>query len=249
MVSSSRKDSEWFSKWFTSSYYNILYDYRDQNEADAFLKKLVAAIKLPMGARIIDAACGSGRHAHYLASQGFRIFGLDISEKDIEAAKRHALPTETFYVHDLRHSFPVTEANCIMNLFTSFGYFEGEEDDIAILRNMFDALLMKGKLIIDFLNAENTIKNLKTKDTVVKKNIVFNIQRKVRQGWVIKNIQVVDGKQVHEFEERVRLLTLDDFDRYFQLTGFERVNVYGDYKLNPFSYRSPRMIIEAIKVD
>ena len=95
----------WYQTWFDTPYYHILYQDRDIAEATLFLQNLLAYLKLEYHQSILDVACGKGRHALYLASQGFQVTGIDLSPNSIsfaqEEAKSKNLEVE-FYVHDMR---------------------------------------------------------------------------------------------------------------------------------------------------
>src|SRR5687768_8108297 len=78
---------EWYETWFDSPYYHILYSHRDNLEASNFLNNLISFVKPSRGARILDVACGKGRHSIYLNDQGFDVTGFDLSEQSIEHNK------------------------------------------------------------------------------------------------------------------------------------------------------------------
>ena len=79
--------TEWFEHWFDTSYYHLLYDHRNDEEAEFFMKNLLDHLDLQPGNRILDLPCGKGRHAVFLHSQGFDVVGADISENSIKEAK------------------------------------------------------------------------------------------------------------------------------------------------------------------
>ena len=81
----------WFQSWFNTPYYHILYQNRDYKEAELFIKNLVRYLNLDaLDDSILDLACGQGRHSIFLNSLGFRVTGIDLSEKSIKHANENA---------------------------------------------------------------------------------------------------------------------------------------------------------------
>jgi 2-polyprenyl-3-methyl-5-hydroxy-6-metoxy-1,4-benzoquinol methylase len=81
------KSPEWFENWFDSEYYHLLYDNRNHEEADLFVSNLLAFLKLPKGAKVMDLACGKGRHSYFLNASGLDVLGVDLSSNSISEAK------------------------------------------------------------------------------------------------------------------------------------------------------------------
>src|SRR5690606_8758177 len=116
-------EHEWFKDWFNSPYYHLLYNHRDENEAIFFLDNLIAKLQPKPDARILDLACGRGRHAVYLRTKGFDVTGVDLSPENIRLAATTAGERLHFYVHDMRYLLLSNYFDLVLNLFTSFGYF------------------------------------------------------------------------------------------------------------------------------
>src|ERR1700739_2454135 len=110
---------EWFTQWFDSKYYDILYKDRNQGEADMFITNLVKYLNPPAGSFMLDLACGKGRHAISLGKMGYKVTGLDIAERSIHIAEKSATKNLDFYIHDMRRPFMVNYYNYVFNLFTS----------------------------------------------------------------------------------------------------------------------------------
>ena len=128
----SNPESSWFASWFDTPYYHILYKDRNYREAQIFMDNLTHYLNLPEHAKVLDLACGKGRHSIYLNQLGFRVLGVDLSENSIEIANKNANDTLNFKVHDMRE--PIKEQfDAVFNLFTSFGYFENDDDNLKIL--------------------------------------------------------------------------------------------------------------------
>ena len=141
----------WFETWFNTPYYHILYKDRNFEEAENFITLLINDLKIPEHSKIIDLACGKGRHAVFLNRMGFEVLGLDLSEESISQNKIFENDTLKFKVHDMREAiYPeisTQKVDAVCNLFTSFGYFESDVEDKKIIRSVADALVKNEFLI------------------------------------------------------------------------------------------------------
>ncbi|MDX1913631.1 MAG: methyltransferase domain-containing protein, partial [Saprospiraceae bacterium] len=225
---------EWFAEWFDSPYYHTLYKNRDENEARRVLDNLLRALELPPGARVLDLACGKGRHARYLAEQGFDVTGLDISASSIGFARQFEHERLHFYQHDMRLPFRINYFDAVVNFFTSFGYFQHERDHIRTLKNVCHNLKPGGLFLLDFFNAEWVKQTLVRHEHKVVDAIPFDIRKSVRNGHVYKTIEFITGGRHFAYRERVRLFTLSDFEAMFQPLGLGIRSVYGSYDLAPY---------------
>lgn len=239
------KTKDWFTDWFNTPYYHILYKDRNDTEAQLFMKNITTFLALPKTNHILDLPCGKGRHSVFLNSLGYKVTGGDLSENSIKSAKLHENETLKFNVHDMRKSFS-KKYDAVFNLFTSFGYFEDDSEDLLILQNIKNGLTKNGVFVFDFLNAAFVKENLVTEETKIVDTINFNIKREIKDGFILKNISfLADGKK-HAYTERVKYLDLEKMTAYLEKVGFKIENTFGDYKLNKFdTTTSNRLIIVA----
>ncbi|GGD92761.1 class I SAM-dependent methyltransferase [Planktosalinus lacus] len=233
----------WFSSWFDTPYYHILYKDRDYKEAESFMKNLTRFLGLSKGDSILDLACGRGRHSVSLNKKGFDVTGVDISPASIVYAKDFENDTLHFKVHDMCKPFPA-KFDAVLNLFTSFGYFEKEEDNLRTLHAIKSNLKENGKGVIDFMNVEFVLQNLVERETKTVNKIKFHIHRYEKDGYIFKDISFTDANDKYFFTEKVKTLTLDDFLSYFQKAGINLIRTFGDYNLGNFDVsNSPRLIL------
>ncbi len=236
----------WFASWFDSPYYPILYQHRDLAEADRFVGKLLDALAPAAGSYFLDLACGRGRHAQTIHRAGFRVMGTDLSPASIADARKAAGEGLQFEVADMRDPFPDT-FDYIFNLFTSFGYFEDSNDNLKVLANVHRALRPGGTLVLDYLNAHKVQRDLMAAETKGLDGITFEIQRSI-QGedqipLIVKDIEVIDGEQRFQFQERVQAISAPDFERLLEQAGLQVVDRWGDYDGHAFDKESsPRLI-------
>lgn len=236
---------DWFENWFDSPYYKILYQNRDELEAQEFVEQLLAYLQPPTGCRMLDIACGEGRFAKQLAEHGYDVTGIDISRASITAAKAHEDEHLHFFVHDMRLPFYTNYFDHAFNFFTSFGYFAHDRDHALAAKTFAGALRPDGILVIDYLNPDFVNANLVPEETIQRGNYSFHIVRSFERNHFIKEINFIDadGKPKH-FTESVAAFSLADFTKMFRPAGMSLVGTFGDYGLNPYHpIDSPRLIM------
>jgi len=241
-----QKEKEWFEHWFDTPFYHILYDYRNDDEARYFMANLVDYLKLSKGDKILDLPCGKGRHALFLYEQGFKTAGADLSVNSIEHAKQFEKQDLSFNIHDMRDPLKGSY-DAIFNLFTSFGYFNQETTNIKVLENFKNGLLPGGHIVVDFLNLEKVVQQLIPEQRITKKGIDFVIRKKVSENFIIKEIEVNQGGEIHHYMEKVQALDLDKMKYFAKAAGLEIEEIFGDYGLNPFDKNNSDRLILVLK--
>lgn len=237
---------EWFASWFDTSYYHILYKNRNDEEAKNFIDRLAGHLDLPKESNVLDLACGAGRHARMLRRHYATVLGVDLSANSIQTANEQTTDGLSFQVHDMREVIPNEQFDGIFNLFTSFGYFEKTSDNLTMLESIHEMLTPKGKLIIDFMNAEKVIKNLVSSEIKTMENIDFKIKRSFDGQHILKNIQFTADEKNWDFTEKVQGLKMKDFNALLNEANLEIESTFGDYNLSPFDVeQSNRLIIIA----
>ncbi len=242
--------NKWFQNWFNSPYYHILYHQRNNEEAEFFINNLCAFLKPAENARLLDIACGKGRHAIYLNKKRYDVTGIDLSEGSITFAKQFENDKLHFYVHDMRHLFYINYFDIAFNLFTSFGYFETEKDHVNALKSFRKSLKKDGILVLDYFNSEKIMKNLTHQEVKHIDGIDFYINKNIADGKIIKTITFKHDDTDYAFKEEVKAFTYTDFELMFKKSGFKILHHFGDYSLNPFNeLQSDRLIFICKKAD
>lgn len=239
------KKTDWFTDWFNTPYYHILYKNRNDVDAELFMRNITQFIQLPKNSHILDMPCGKGRHSIYLNSLGYKVTGADLSLNSIEQIKKFENDSLSFKVKDMRNPLPKSY-HAIFNLFTSFGYFENDKDDVLVLKNIKNALKENGIFVLDFLNVITVNKHLVKKETKIVDGIQFNIQREIKNEFIIKHISFEDHNIQHSYVEKVKYIDLEKFENYFSSAGLKINHIFGNYQLDEFNPNtSDRLIIAA----
>jgi SAM-dependent methyltransferase len=240
--------SPWFKSWFASPYYHILYKGRDDKEAQRFLDNLIGFLKPAADSKMLDIGCGRGRHAIHLSKRGFDVTGIDLSMENIQHNKQYESARLHFFVHDMRDVFRPGYFDYVFNLFSSFGYFDCEEDNLKTMNAHAEALKVNGRLVLDYMNAAKICSYFLPSETKIVDGIKFTVKKKVENGKIIKQISFTDKEQDYVFNEELSILYLDDFSKLLSKYNLKITNTFGDYSLNTFDENnSDRLIIIAEK--
>lgn len=238
----------WYATWFDTPYYHLLYKNRNQMEAGSFIENLLQHLKPSKEALFLDVACGKGRHSKHIHQLGFNVHGIDLSEKSIKEASIFNNERLHFEQHDMREVYRSNYFDYAVNLFTSFGYFDDVSDNQKAMDAMAKNLKKDGILVIDFMNAKKVCLNLVEKEMKSVDYIDFYIERKIKSGFIQKDIQFTDKGKKHHFQEKVQALTLNDFSNLLQKAGLKIIDLWGNYEKNDFDVlKSNRLIIIAQK--
>jgi SAM-dependent methyltransferase len=246
----------WYREWFEEHYLD-LYEHRDPQEAEVFVTTLLDRLDPPAGGRVLDVACGAGRHAHALAGRGFQVVGIDLSRCILERAAADTPPEpargRTLFVQGDMRCLPVRPrgwADLVLNLFTSFGYFPTEEEDARTLAGMAGALRPEGILVLDFLNRSQVLASLVECDEQQRDGLTILQERRLtdRKRRIEKRITLhhPDGRR-SSFRESVRLYAPEELCRLLREAGLSRVELWGDYTGTPLQPESPRCIALAAR--
>ena len=158
-------------------------------------------------------------------------------------------PGMVFNEHDMRNVYKENFFDVVVNLFTSFGYFE-DEINIKVLQSVNSSLRENGQLILDYLNPSFINSTLNKSEEIKVDNITFNISRRIEEAHIVKEIEINDSSNNFKFTENVKLINLHTFTSYFNQSGFSLDKVYGNYQLEEFKENSsPRMIMIARKTN
>ncbi len=243
-------DRDWFKEWFNSPYYHLLYSHRNKDEALAFIKRLIAHLQPAEGSRMLDVACGKGRHSRALAKMGFDVTGIDLSLESINEAKESEDENLHFFQHDMRLPFWIRYFNYAFNFFTSFGYFRTVREHNNAIRTIARSLNTNGVFVMDYLNVHYEENHLEKGHEKKVEGVKFRIAKWHDEEHFFKQIQVEEkGVTRHVFTEKVAKFTLGDFTEMFAYQGLQIQEVYGDYKLSEYDIRkSPRLIMIAKKI-
>ncbi|NQW30439.1 MAG: class I SAM-dependent methyltransferase [Ignavibacteria bacterium] len=240
----------WYDSWFESPWYVKLYKHRTTAEAENAVQIVKGLSGLQEGSKILDLCCGFGRHSLALAECGFTVTGLDASTHLINrATEMFAHPNVDYVVGDMRGPYPENNFDAIVNFFTSFGYFDSNEENAKVIQTVSNHLKPGGLFLLDFLNEHLVRNSLVPESMSFIEGVTIIEERSINGNFVEKKITVNNPCSFEqEFHERVWLYTRDELVAMVQQCGFEILSVLGGYNAEPFvKETSPRCIVVAKK--
>lgn len=229
-------------------YEDLLTEEQTQIEVDFIRREL--DLKEPK--RILDIACGYGRHANRLALYGHEVTGLDINEKFLKMAREEAerFKVKVSYIYrDIRDMDFEEEFDAVISMFTSFGYYE-DEDNFKILKNVYKSLKKGGKFLLDISNRDFILRNFLPYSVIEKDGnymIDFNFLDITEGKIYSKRIVIKDGK-IKEKPFFVRIYAPTEIKILLENVGLKVIKFLGGYDSSPLSVYSRRMIIISEKV-
>jgi len=239
--------SEWFKDWFNTPEYLNVYQHRNENDAEGHVKLILENVEIESGAKILDMACGAGRHAIILARKGFDVTAVDLSENLLSIARQSALNENlkiNYVQSDIRKFESNVKFNLVINLFTSFGYFEKDEENFSVLKKAYDLLEVNRFFVLDFFNSEFLMKNIVEFSEEILNEAEIHQYRKIKDNRVTKKIVITKNSEITQFEESVRMFTKDELVNAIQNIGFDIYKTFGDFLGNKFEqFTSPRLIM------
>jgi SAM-dependent methyltransferase len=240
-----RRMKAWYEESFGEDYL-IVYKHRDMQGASSEVQQMVGWLELDKAAHICDLCCGMGRHALALAEGGFRVTGMDLSEILLEEARRHDKQGKVIWRQGDMRNIPLEESfDAVINVFTSFGYFDRDEENGAVLEGIGRILKDDGYFIIDYLNPGHVTRHLVLKSVRREGNLSIKEKRVIENGFVRKRITIMEpGRPNRSYIEQVKLYGLSDFRELMTGTGLTIERVYGNYDGSAYvEDKSPRLIL------
>jgi SAM-dependent methyltransferase len=239
-------DNTWFKDWFNSAYYHELYANRDEAEAARFITNLLNYLHPKASSKLLDVACGKGRHSIFLAEKGFDVTGIDLSKESIAEAKQSEHENLHFMEHDMRMPFWINYFDIAFNFFTSFGYFNSDREHNQAIASIVKSVKHNGIFVIDYFNA-SLVKQQMEKELVKKiGNSQYHISKWHTDKHIFKKIIVENPKlpMPMQYTEKVAAFGISDFEKMLSKNNVEIVDIFGNYSLAKFDEAvSTRLII------
>lgn len=246
----------WYKSWFSTQDYLDLYKHRDNKDASKIVSLIFKNINLPEGSDVLDIACGNGRHSVLFAEEGMKVTGIDLSDYLISKANSRKLTDYkdyadnlSFEIRDMRNINHENSFDMAVNLFSSFGYFEDDNENERVIKSISGSLKKHGFFVLDFLNKNFLVNRLVPFDVIRTEGKIIVQVREIKDNFVYKHILIFKNTgdeypDLSQFTERIRLYTEDDFRKMLAENGMTVINLFGDYSGSKYDRNdSERLII------
>jgi SAM-dependent methyltransferase len=251
-ASGSGTSRPWFAEWFNHPFYLQVYSHRNQEEAAQCIRTILSftglSLKEPASVSVLDIACGAGRHAIELAKQGYCVTGNDLSPFLLEEARKESSRCDVnlhLTCRDMRNIDSISLFDLVVQLFTSFGYFDSDQDDLLVLQQVYNALKTGGWYVLDLINPGHLEKNIVTESERKAGDLFVHEKRVLEERKITKTITISSSdRETINFTESVRLYSKDEILRLLGKSGFSVAGIVGNYSGETFNpEESPRMMI------
>jgi SAM-dependent methyltransferase len=242
---------EWWEKYFSNDYLTLYH--HDEGESSREVEAVIRMLQLQEKQKILDLACGFGRHSVVFAQKGFDVTGYDLSEGFLKKARELAeslMVGVNWQQGDMRDIKYENEFDAVINMFTAFGFFDREEEDLKVLKGVYQALKPGGQFIMDVLNREFALSNpfprrwtSENGSYMLEERLFdyFNSRLEISNKLIMKTGEIVNASY------SIRLYTLTEILDMFNHVGLVLTDVYGNFDGEIYSAKSPRMILVASK--
>ncbi len=244
-------NKEWYKSAFDAEYSQV-YSHRTDQSASTEIQWIMKEIDKNSQTSVLDLCCGNGRHTTELSNQGLNVIGFDLSAPLLQQANcRTTKTTENYVRGDMRQlPFLSNQFSLIVSLFTSFGYFSTDAENLAVLQEIQRTLTPQGQVFLDFLNAPWVISHLIPRSEEIKDDFHLLQERSITSDGkrVEKKITYnCAGKPKKTYYESVRLFTIAELKVLFDQANLNITGTYGSLYGDAYTHQSPRVVLKAQK--
>jgi len=197
--------------------------------------------------KIIDVPCGYGRHSIALANKGFDVIGYDINEEHLTFGQK-LIKKQILHKQDMRY-LPKDDADIVLNLFFSFGFFNDEEN-FRVMQGFYNSLKVGGQVLIHTnvspemiqyrgIDYKPRVRPLADNKTLIINESYNSGTKRLEGTWTIKE----GDKETKLTPFSVRIYTAEEFKQLAQEAGFTTAQTYGSFIKEDFTPSSSELIL------
>jgi ubiquinone/menaquinone biosynthesis C-methylase UbiE len=241
-------DEQW-TTFFNDAYLRLYAPFLSKERTSQDVQGMLRILNLPPGSALLDLGCGTGRHAIALAKQGYQLTGQDLNEQFLQLAQTDAEEQEAQvqWINGDMRTIPFENAfHAIINVFSSFGLFEQEEDNFLVLQQIQQALKPGGLLILDTLQQARIFRSFSPSGVtrypdglIVLEERYFDLPTSRYQ---VNEILIFPEGERREYAHSMRIYTLTELKQLLEAAGLQVLAQYGNLDGSPLTLDS-RMVI------
>ncbi len=231
---------------FWSTMAPLMFSPRRLEGTPAEVDQIIALLNIQPGARVLDLACGPGRHSLEFARRGYRVTGVDRTtlylKQAREQAAREGLDVE-FVQCDMREFVRAGAFDAAINMFSAFGYFDDPADDRRVAQNVCEALGPGGAFLIQTMGKEVLARIFQERRWSEEDGVIWLEEGKILDNWARSETRWILFKDAerHEFRFTLRLYAATEMMALLQDCGFASTRIFGDLVGAPYDQDAKRL--------
>jgi SAM-dependent methyltransferase len=230
----------------------IMFSKRRLSPTGVDVDNIVTLLGMKPRMRVLDLCCGIGRYSLEFARRGFRVTGVDLTQFYLEKASKQAesegLEVE-FIQSDMRSFHQPDTFDVIVNLDSSFGFFEDPAEDRRILTNMYRSLKTGGRFLQQMKGKETIAREFRERDWYKEGDRIVVKERVIKQDWGFIDLRwtIFDGVKRDEKSITMRLYSAVELSSLLNESGFNWIKVYGNLSGSPYDHRAECLVTAGSK--
>lgn len=250
-----KKKDSWFSdEWFWKTYGPIMFDNDRMENSSYEADKIIEICGLKENYSVFDCCCGMGRHSISLAEKGCRVTGLDLSETYLGMAEKEAEirnVTVDFIHKDARNIDFENQFDCVINMFTSFGYFEDPDDDLILLKKLHKSLKPGGTLFMEMTGKEVLARDFEERVWFEREGIKILLEYSVDLNWteLCNRWLFFQNDKMTEYSFSHRIFSAAEMAEMLWKAGFSEIDIYGNFEQGEYDHKAVNLILVAHKTE
>lgn len=240
----------WYQAFFGNDYLRIYAPFLPAERTEREVEAIISLLNLTPDMRVLDLCCGNGRHALPLARRGYQVTGLDLSETLLSQARQEAANEQLavqWLQQDMRHIPYEDEFHAIINVFTSFGYFESDEEDLLVLQQVYQALAPGGVFLLETVYQPRVLRSFSPYGIIrYDSGLIVMEERHIDLLHSRNEIRITllsPTNERVEYRQSIRIYTLTELITMLTLVGLEVSGYYGDLDGSPLTLDSRLVIV------
>jgi len=247
------KNNNWFSdEWFWKTFGPIMFDEQRMQKSLYEVQKIMKLCALKNGSSVFDCCCGMGRHSLELAAEGCSVTGVDLSRTYLDLAEEEAQRRSlnvNFIHQDIREINYSEDFDTVINMFTSFGYFEDPDEDLTLLKKLHQALKPGGSLFMEMTGKEILARDFEERTWFEREGIKILLEYSVDLNWteLCNRWLFFKDDKMTEYSFSHRIFSASEISNLLWQAGFETIEIYGGFEQQPYDHRAENLILLARK--
>lgn len=241
----------WWRDYFGDDFFELHVELFPEDVSRREVAGMIELLELPVGATILDAPCGWGRHTGLLVEAGYQAIGADLSHALLRRGAKAGRGPLSCVGADIRMlPFASASFDAVINVFTSLGLFLDDAEDLAALREAYRLVKPGGRFLLESMHRDDVVSHYAEKDRWwLPDGTEVRVRRRFDpvQGISYEKLRWQRGEATGAKRHALRLRTATEIDALIRTAGFADVVYFGDWDGCPFTHRAASLIAVATR--